>query len=78
MSVAGKDDLVELFCLFLNGADDMRMAMAVGHDPPGCDRIDDAAAIRGMEIRALPAHNFGHLVLKRVLRERMPDRRLLF
>src|SRR5579859_690326 len=76
VSVAGKDDLVKLFGLILNGADDLWMAMTVRHDPPGGDRIDDATTIGGVEICAFPAHNPCHLVLKRLLRKRMPDRRL--
>src|SRR3984957_11739688 len=72
---AGEYDLVELFGLFLNSTDDWRMAVAMGHDPPGCDRIDDPAAILRIEAGALPAHDLRHLALKRVLGERMPDRR---
>ena len=41
------------------------------------DRINDTAAILRVEIRALPAHDLRHLAMKRVLRERMPDRGFL-
>src|ERR1700722_3022271 len=75
MGMTGEDDLVELFGLLLNRAHDRRMAMAVGDHPPGGDRIDDAAAVGGKQISALAARDFHHVRLKRMLGERMPDRR---
>src|SRR5579863_9544411 len=77
MRVAGEDDLVEFLRLLLDRAYNVRMAMAVSHDPPGCDRVDDAAAIGRIEIGPVRALDLDHFGLQRVLREWMPDRRLL-
>jgi len=53
VGMAGKDDLVELPRPVSEIApDDERVAMAVGDNPPGCNRVDDTAAVHGVEIRA--------------------------
>ena len=57
MRIAGEDDLVELFPPAANGVDDVRMAVTMGDDPPGRDGIDDAAAVRRMQIGAVGAHD---------------------
>ena len=69
MGVAGEDDLIELFRLPLDRLHDRRVTMAVRHHPPRSDRIDDAAAIGGVQIRTLAACDLDHIGLQRVLRD---------
>ncbi len=72
---AGEDHLVEPVGLLLDGGDDVRVAMAVGDDPPRRDGIEDAAPVRRFEPRALGPRDLQHLGLHSVLRERVPDGR---
>jgi hypothetical protein len=71
---AGENHLIEAVGLVLDRLHDVRMTMAVGHDPPGRDGIEDAPAIGGFQPCSGAFRDQRRIRLYRMLRERMPDR----
>ena len=75
MRISGEDHLIEPVGLALDRFDDMRMVVAVRDHPPGRYRVEDAAAVRRLEPRALGGGDLDGRRLQRVLGEGVPDRR---
>ena len=72
---AGKDNLVELISLLLDGAHDLRMPMPVRDDPPRRNAIEYPLPVTCFEPCPFGARDRAHLRFETVLCERVPDGR---
>src|SRR5690348_1007525 len=57
MGAAAEDDVLELARLRRECLVQLRMGVAVNVDPPGGNAVEDAAAVFGVEVHALGAHD---------------------
>src|SRR5262249_30253846 len=73
---ACEDHLVQMIGRFFDRRHDAGMTVAVGDDPPGRNRIEDAPTVRCLEPGAVGARHHDGGGLQRMLREGMPNRRL--
>ena len=73
MREARKNHLIEHAGLAFYRADDGRIIMAMGDNPPGRNAVEEARSIGGFEPGALCACYFGHHRLQGMLREGVPN-----